>query len=140
MIGEYMHVSEIIDKLEDIVCNRMKNTDDAIVITTAINILSVLNSEGIAVVRTQDGVILAREPVAFMAGGRANGKSQYQAEMVKHYVKADEIKGICPCYHDYINFLHKRGVCWGTQELEPCVCGGDPSKCDLVKETGDDKC
>ena len=37
----------------------------------------------------------------------------------------------CSCYHDEINFLGKRGVCWGTKERESCSCGGDAAKCDF---------
>ena len=37
----------------------------------------------------------------------------------------------CSCYHDDINFIGKRGVCWGTKEMEPCSCGGDAAKCDF---------
>lgn len=45
----------------------------------------------------------------------------------------------CSCYHDEINFLGKRGVCWGTKEREPCSCGGDAAECDFyptVREKG----
>ena len=38
---------------------------------------------------------------------------------------------ICKCYHDDINFIGERGVCWGTKEKEPCRCGGDETKCDF---------
>lgn len=38
---------------------------------------------------------------------------------------------ICECYHDDINFIGERGVCWGAKEKEPCRCGGDESKCDF---------
>lgn len=37
----------------------------------------------------------------------------------------------CSCYHDEINFIGQRGVCWGTKEMEPCSCGGDAAKCDF---------
>lgn len=37
----------------------------------------------------------------------------------------------CECYHDDINFIGERGVCWGTKEKEPCRCGGDETKCDF---------
>lgn len=37
----------------------------------------------------------------------------------------------CSCYHDEVNFIGKRGVCWGTKEMEPCSCGGDAAKCDF---------
>ena len=39
----------------------------------------------------------------------------------------------CKCYHDDLNFLGKRGVCWGTKECEACSCGGDESKCDFYQ-------
>ena len=41
----------------------------------------------------------------------------------------------CKCYHAERNFLGKIGVCWGTKELEACLCGGDEAKCDFY---GDD--
>jgi hypothetical protein len=41
---------------------------------------------------------------------------------------------ICLCYHDEQNFLHERGVCYGTKEKEPCSCGGNPVKCDFYEE------
>jgi hypothetical protein len=41
---------------------------------------------------------------------------------------------ICLCYHDEQNFLHERGVCYGTKEKEPCFCGGNPAKCDFYEE------
>lgn len=41
---------------------------------------------------------------------------------------------ICICYHDEPNFLHERGVCYGTKEKEPCSCGGDETKCDFYEE------
>lgn len=37
----------------------------------------------------------------------------------------------CSCYHNDINFIGERGVCWGTKEKEPCRCGGDETKCDF---------
>lgn len=37
----------------------------------------------------------------------------------------------CHAYHDDINFLGERGICWGTKEEEACSCGGDESKCDF---------
>ena len=40
----------------------------------------------------------------------------------------------CPCYHDEENWLHERGVCWGTKEREPCSCGGDELKCNFYEE------
>lgn len=40
---------------------------------------------------------------------------------------------ICSCYHDEQNFLHERGVCYGTKEKEPCSCGGNPVKCDFYE-------
>lgn len=42
--------------------------------------------------------------------------------------------GVCLCYHDEQNFLHERGVCYGTKEKEPCSCGGNPVKCDFYEE------
>lgn len=41
---------------------------------------------------------------------------------------------VCLCYHDEQNFLHERGVCYGTKEKEPCSCGGNPVKCDFYEE------
>lgn len=41
---------------------------------------------------------------------------------------------ICLCYHDEQNFLHERGVCYGTKEKDPCSCGGNPVKCDFYEE------
>lgn len=40
----------------------------------------------------------------------------------------------CPCYRDEPNWLHERGVCWGTKEMEPCSCGGDESKCNFYED------
>lgn len=37
----------------------------------------------------------------------------------------------CSCYHNDVNFIGERGVCWGTKEKEPCRCGGDETKCDF---------
>ena len=37
----------------------------------------------------------------------------------------------CSCYHDEVNFIGQRGVCWGTKEKEPCSCGGAEAKCDF---------
>ena len=41
---------------------------------------------------------------------------------------------ICNCYHDDINWLNQRGVCWGTKECEPCSCKGNELKCDFYPE------
>lgn len=41
---------------------------------------------------------------------------------------------VCSCYRDRENWLHERGVCYGTKECEPCSCGGDESKCDFYPE------
>ena len=42
--------------------------------------------------------------------------------------------GVCKSYHDKENWLHERGVCYGTKEREPCKCGGNESKCDFYPE------
>lgn len=41
---------------------------------------------------------------------------------------------LCQCYNDEENFLHERGVCYGTKEIEPCSCGGNPLKCNFYVE------
>ena len=41
---------------------------------------------------------------------------------------------VCSCYRDMENWLHERGVCYGTKECEPCSCGGDESKCNFYPE------
>lgn len=41
---------------------------------------------------------------------------------------------ICKCYRDEQNFLHERGVCYGTKDREPCSCVGNPAKCDFYEE------
>ena len=51
---------------------------------------------------------------------------------------------VCKCYRYEMNFLNEGGVCYGTKEREPCLCGGDESKCDFYpdkrqKQTNADK-
>lgn len=41
---------------------------------------------------------------------------------------------ICNCYHDEPNWIHERGVCYGTKECEPCSCKGNELKCDFYPE------
>ncbi len=41
---------------------------------------------------------------------------------------------ICKCYREEKNYLGRPGVCNGTWEREPCLCGGNPLRCDFYPE------
>ena len=42
----------------------------------------------------------------------------------------------CDCYH----IENTLPVCWGTKEIEPCNCGGNPLKCDFYEYKREQAC
>ena len=42
----------------------------------------------------------------------------------------------CSCYREYmsVGFDIGNARCFGTRECDPCLCGGDESKCDFYPE------
>lgn len=46
---------------------------------------------------------------------------------------------ICSSYHDDINFIRERGVCYATKEKEPCRCRGNTLKCDFYPVADSEK-
>ena len=41
---------------------------------------------------------------------------------------------ICDCYHEE----YGEPRCWGTKDVEPCICEGDRTKCDFYPEVRKD--
>lgn len=43
------------------------------------------------------------------------------------------IKKKCPCWERYHWHIKGYDTCTGTEEREPCKCGGDMNKCNLYR-------